>query len=187
MSPKGRDNLRALAVVGCDGENYGKLIVYSFPKGMQVYGPSQINALIDQDTAIAEQFTLWNQVGSEVKRGKMIILPIGEAILYMQPVYLRAASRLKIPELKRLIMSQGDTVVMDKSLEQAFDRLEAQILQQIQRRDERFQVDRQKTPSEKKTETDSQKQKPKKPSQENGMKKGVLEKKTGPPAIETGE
>jgi uncharacterized membrane protein (UPF0182 family) len=120
MSPKGRDNLSALAVVGCDGENYGDLVLYSFPKGMQVYGPSQINALIDQDATIAEQFTLWNQVGYEVKRGKMIILPIGEAILYMQPVYLRGASQLKIPELKRLIMSQGDTVVMDKSLEQAF-------------------------------------------------------------------
>jgi hypothetical protein len=129
MSPKGRDNLRALVIAGCDKENYGKFFTYSFPKGIQVYGPSQISALIDQDTRIAEQFTLWDQVGSEVKRGKMIIMPMGNVIFYIQPVYLSAASQLKIPELKRLIVSQGDVVVMDKSLDTAFQRIGQRIRQ----------------------------------------------------------
>ncbi len=166
MSPKGRDNLRALVVAGCDGKHYGELVVYSFPKGMQVYGPSQIDALIDQDTTIAEQFTLWNQVGSEVRRGKMIILPIGEAVVYIQPVYLRAAGRLKIPELKRLIMSQGDTVVMDKSLEQAFDHLEAQVRAQMQRREKRFRVDVETTPDQE-NQGDGENAGEKSPSHEN--------------------
>jgi hypothetical protein len=139
MGPKGRDNLRALCVVGCDEQHYGKMTVYSFPKGRQVYGPSQIDALIDQDTKIAELFTLWNQVGSEVIRGKMIILPMHKVIFYIQPVYLRAAARLKIPELKRLIVSQGDTVVIDSSLEQALSQLEEEIKKQMERQQKRFE------------------------------------------------
>jgi len=139
MIPRGRDNLRALAVVGCDGDHYGRLIVYSFPKGTQVYGPSQINALIDQDTLIAQQFTLWNQAGSEVMRGKMIILPVGNIVYYIQPVYLRAAARLKIPELKRLIVGQDDTVVMDKNLEEAFTRLQQSVRDKTEQQRLRFQ------------------------------------------------
>ena len=127
MSPKNRDNLRALAIAGCDGDNYGRLIVYAFPKGRQVYGPSQINALIDQDTEIAQQLTLLNQMGSEVKRGKMIIFPVGQEIVYIQPFYMESAAQIKIPQLKRLIVSQGEVVVMEKSLQEAFERL-GQIL-----------------------------------------------------------
>jgi uncharacterized membrane protein (UPF0182 family) len=85
MLPMNRDNLRALAVAGCDGDNYGKIFLYTFPKGSQVFGPPQINALIDQNTEIAENITLWNQQGSEVIRGKMIVLPLGKHILYIQP------------------------------------------------------------------------------------------------------
>jgi uncharacterized membrane protein (UPF0182 family) len=140
MSPAGRDNLRSLAVARCDGENYGEMIVYSFPKGEQVYGPSQISALIDQDTTIAQQFTLWNQVGSQVKRGRMIVLPIGPIVLYIQPVYLEAASGLKIPELKRLIVSQGDAVVMASSLGEAFRLLEAQVTEKIEHEKENFSL-----------------------------------------------
>ncbi len=127
MSPKGRDNLRALPIVGNDEDNYGRIIVYSFSKERQVYGPSQITALIDQDTEIAEQFTLWDQIGSEVRRGKMIIFPVGQDLLFIQPVYLSASGQLKIPELKRLILSQGDVVVMDSSLEKAFQRLKDKL------------------------------------------------------------
>ena len=123
MSPKNRDNLRALAIAGCDGDNYGRLIVYTFPKGRQVYGPSQINALIDQDTEIAQQLTLLNQLGSEVKRGKMIIFPVGHEVVYVQPFYLESAAQTKIPQLKRLIVSQGEAVVMEKNLQLAFERL----------------------------------------------------------------
>ncbi len=138
MSPKGRDNLRALAIVGCDPPHYGKIIVYNFPKGKLVYGPSQIHALINQDTRISEQFTLWDQVGSQVERGKMIILPVGKVMLYIQPIYLQSTTRLKIPELKRLIMSQGEIVVMEPSLEEAYVKLQERIKIDTQRQDKRF-------------------------------------------------
>ncbi len=124
MTPINRDNLRALAIARCDGKHYGELVVYSFPTEEQVYGPSQIESLINQDTDIAKQITLWDQVGSEVIRGRMIILPIDKTILYIEPLYLRAASRSPIPELKRLIVSQGDIVAMERTLEEAFHKLE---------------------------------------------------------------
>lgn len=127
FSPSTRDNLRSLAVVGCDGERYGRKVVFSFPKGRQIYGPSQISTIIDQDTYISQQITLWDQAGSEVIRGRMIILPIDRMVLYIQPLYLRSASRLKIPELSRLIVSQGTRVAMDRSLEEAFEKLENRL------------------------------------------------------------
>lgn len=138
MSPKGRDNLRALALAGCDPPYYGKIIVYNFPKGELIYGPPQISALINQDTTIAQQFTLWDQIGSRVALGKMIILPVGKVIIYIQPVYLKASAELKIPELKRLIMSQGQIVVMERSLEDAYAKLQERIKAEIERVDTRF-------------------------------------------------
>jgi uncharacterized protein len=138
LSPSGRSNLRALAVAGCDGDNYGKLFMYSFPKGKQVYGPSQINTLIDQDTDIAQQLTLWDQAGSEVIRGRMIILPVGNFMLYIQPVYLSSATSLKILELKRLIVSQGEIAVMDASLEKALERLEGRLNSRLDTQEKRF-------------------------------------------------
>lgn len=132
MSPLNRDNLRSLALVGCDSKNYGKIIVYSFLKRRQVYGPSQISALIDQDTYIAQELTLWDQAGSEVKRGRMIVLPTANMILYIQPAYLSSATRLKIPELKRIIVCQGDVVAMDTSLELALQRLDEKLLENAQ-------------------------------------------------------
>ncbi|MFW6011310.1 MAG: UPF0182 family protein [Desulfosalsimonas sp.] len=128
MSPENRPNLRSLVIAGCDPPNYGRFFVYSFPKGMQVYGPSQIAALIDQDPAIAEQLTLWDQAGSEVKRGRMIILPMADVVFYIQPVYLSASDDLKIPQLQRLIVTQGDLVAMDVSLEKAFDGISGKFL-----------------------------------------------------------
>ncbi|MFW5908774.1 MAG: UPF0182 family protein, partial [Desulfosalsimonas sp.] len=128
MSPKNRPNLRALVIAGCDDPNYGKFYAYNFSKGMQAYGPSQISALIDQDTRIAEQFTLWDQAGSEVKRGRMIILPIADVVFYIQPVYLSASAELKIPQLQRLIVTQGDVVAMDVSLEKGFEKIRSKFL-----------------------------------------------------------
>lgn len=138
MSPRGRDNLRSLALVACDRPHYGKIVVYNFPKGELIYGPLQIHALINQDTRISEQFTLWDQIGSQVARGRMIILPIGKTILYIQPVYLKSSTALKIPELKRLIMSEGQTVIMEPSLEEAYAKLQERIKTDSQRIDRRF-------------------------------------------------
>jgi len=141
MSPRARNNLRALCVAGCDGSNYGRLIVYSFPKGSLVYGPSQMNAVINQDTLISEQFTLWNQQGSQVERGRMLVMPVSGSILYIQPVYLKASARLKIPQLKRIIMAKGEIVVMEPSLEEGFARLHERLqegAERLQRRQQRF-------------------------------------------------
>jgi len=119
-----------LAIVGCDDPDYGKIIMYNFPKGELVYGPDQINALIHQDPDIAQQFTLWDQAGSSVARGKMIILPIEKSILFIQPVYLKSTSRVKIPELQRIIMSEGQVAVMETSLEKAYSALHGRVAEQ---------------------------------------------------------
>ena len=138
VKPKGRANLRAIALAGSDRSSYGKLIVYSFPKGELVYGPEQINSLINQDTTISQQITLWDQLGSQVARGNMIILPIGKMLLYIQPVYLKSSTTLKIPELKRLIMTQGQVVVMEKTLEEAFAKMIVRVKAETGRIDQRF-------------------------------------------------
>jgi hypothetical protein len=138
MTPKGKSNLRALAVVGAEPLNYGKIVVYSFPKGQLVFGPGQIYSLIDQDTQVAQQVTLWDQAGSEVERGKMIIVPIGRVIIYIQPLYLKSSTTLKIPELKRVIMTQGQIVVMERTLEEAYAELVKRSREELRRIERRF-------------------------------------------------
>ncbi|BBO69209.1 UPF0182 protein [Desulfosarcina alkanivorans] len=134
MAPFGRDNLRALIIAGSDGDNYGKIFAYRFPRDQQVYGPAQVHSLVNQDIVISEQFTLWDQEGSEVLLGKMIIEPTGGSLLYIQPVYLQEEGALKIPQLKRLIMALDDAVVMAPSLEEAAVMLEAELARKSTRR-----------------------------------------------------
>jgi len=127
MTPRARTNLRSLMVAGCDGKNYGKIFAYDFPKGELVFGPSQIDAFIDQNTKIAEQFTLWNQLGSQVVRGKMILLPVIGGVVYIQPVYLKAAAGVAIPQLQRIILNKGEVTVMEASLEQGMVSLDKRM------------------------------------------------------------
>ncbi|MDR3568304.1 MAG: UPF0182 family protein [Syntrophobacteraceae bacterium] len=138
MSPIGRDNLRSLALVGCDPPYYGKIVIYNFPKGELVYGPSQIYALINQDPTISQQFSLWDQAGSRVDRGKIIVLPVGKVILYIQPVYIKSSTALKIPELMRLIVSQGQVVTMQRTLEEAYSDLVKKIRSQTEQQNKWF-------------------------------------------------
>lgn len=138
MFPKGRDNLRSIAVVGCDEDNYGKIILYDFPKGELVYGPAQIDALINQDPSIAQQFTLWDQAGSSVVRGKMIIMPVEKSIFFIQPVYLKSTSRVSIPELQRIIMSERRVAVMETSLEAAYETIQRHVREDMEDLEERF-------------------------------------------------
>lgn len=132
MTPVQRHNLSVLAIAGSlDFETCGagfseQIAVYKFRKDIQVDGPAQINALIDQDPLISEQFTLWDQHGSTVTRGRMVIMPLGHSVLYIQPIYL-ISTQTSIPELVRVIVSMGDEVVMDEMLESAFRRLEARL------------------------------------------------------------
>jgi hypothetical protein len=130
LFPKNRHNLRAVAIAGCDPANYGKLIIYDFPKGEPVYGPAQVDAQINQDPDISKQFTLWDQAGSQVVRGKMIILPVDGSVLFIQPVYLKATSKVTIPKLQRVIMSEGEVVVMEKSVHEAYDQLRQLVYRQ---------------------------------------------------------
>ena len=115
MAPSQRENMIAWLAARCDLPEYGKLIVYEFPKEKLVYGPFQIEARIDQNTEISQQISLWNQMGSRVIRGNMLVVPIENSILYVSPLYLRAQSG-QLPELKRVIAAYSDRVVMEETL-----------------------------------------------------------------------
>jgi uncharacterized membrane protein (UPF0182 family) len=119
MVPNNRDNMIAWLAARCDGPNYGKVIEFTFSKEKLIYGPAQIEARIDQDTTISQQLSLWNQTGSRVIRGNLLVIPIDDALLYVEPLYLSAESR-QLPELKRLIASTGDRVVMEQNVESLF-------------------------------------------------------------------
>lgn len=123
FTPSKRDNLAAWLTARCDGANYGKLLAYTFPRDRLVYGPKQIDARINQDSSISQQLTLWSQRGSEVIRGSMLVIPIGKSLLYVQPLYLAAADKVGLPELRRVIVAYGDEVVMEENLELALQRL----------------------------------------------------------------
>jgi uncharacterized membrane protein (UPF0182 family) len=122
FTPSKRDNLAAWLTARCDGPNYGKIRAYTFPRDRLIYGPKQIDARINQDSFISQQLTLWNQRGSEVIRGSMLVIPIEKSLLYVQPLFL-AADKSALPELKRVIVAFGDQVVMEENLELALQRL----------------------------------------------------------------
>ena len=115
MAPSQRENMIAWLAARCDLPEYGKLIVYEFPKDKLVYGPFQIEARIHQNTDISQQISLWNQMGSRVIRGNLLVIPIENSLLYVSPLYLRAELG-QLPELKRVIAAYGDRVVMEETL-----------------------------------------------------------------------
>ncbi|MDD5320160.1 MAG: UPF0182 family protein [Methylococcales bacterium] len=129
MTPINRPNLSMVGVAGildkkkCGLDYKPGITVFKFGKEVQVNGPAQVEALINQNPEISAQFTLWGQGGSRVDMGRMIILPMGNSVLYVQPVYITASTKTKIPELLRLIVSIGNNTVMDKTLWSAFERL----------------------------------------------------------------
>jgi uncharacterized membrane protein (UPF0182 family) len=123
FTPSKRDNLAAWMAARCDGENYGKITVYTFPRDRLVFGPRQIDARIDQDAYISQQLTLWGQHGSDVIRGSLLIIPIEDSLIYVQPLYLVATDKGGLPELRRVIVAYGNEVVMEETLEAAIQRL----------------------------------------------------------------
>jgi hypothetical protein len=120
FSPREKRNMIAWLAARSDGDSYGDLVVYKFPKQELIYGPMQIEARIDQDTTISRDLTLWNQAGSNVMRGTLLVIPIRNSLLYVEPLYLQAAGN-RLPELKRVIVSYGDRVVMGENLGQALN------------------------------------------------------------------
>jgi uncharacterized protein len=118
FTPDNRHNLVGWMAARNDGERYGERILFRFPTGRHVDGPNQIEARIDNDAVISEQFTLWGQVGSEVMRGILLVIPMGDAILYAEPVFLKPET-LEFPELRRIILADSRQVVMHQTLDAA--------------------------------------------------------------------
>jgi len=122
FTPRNKDNMSAWMAARCDAPNYGKVIVYNFPKQKLVYGPSQIEARINQETEISKQLSLWNQGGSQVIRGSLLAIPIEKSILYVESLYL-AAEKGQLPELKRVIVAFGNAIAMEQNLDLALQKL----------------------------------------------------------------
>ena len=115
FTPANRENMISWLAAQNDPEKYGEMLVYRFGKDSLVFGPKQIEARIDQDPTISSLLSLWNQQGSQVIRGNLLVIPIGESLLYVEPLYLQAATG-KIPELKRVILATSDRVIMAENL-----------------------------------------------------------------------
>ncbi|MBR4749774.1 MAG: UPF0182 family protein [Abditibacteriota bacterium] len=118
----GRKNMCAWIGAECDGDSYGSILLYNFPKDKNVYGPEQIAAKIKQDDVISPQITLWSQQGSNVNAGNLLVIPVENSVLYVLPLYLES-NNTKIPELKRVIVALGDRIIMDESLSGALSKL----------------------------------------------------------------
>lgn len=122
FTPRQKDNLAAWMVARNDGEHYGQLVVYRFPRQSLVFGPSQIANLMDQNTDISRQISLWDQRGSEVIFGNLLVIPIEEGLIFVRAIYLRAEGG-RIPELKRVVVAYHNQVVMEETLQQGLTRL----------------------------------------------------------------
>jgi uncharacterized protein len=122
FNPKKKDNLSAWMVARSDDPYYGRLMVYRFPKDRLVYGPKQIVARINQDTEISRQVSLWDQRGSQVIQGNLLVIPIENSLIYVQPLYLRAETG-KIPELKRVVVAYENRIAMEETLDAALSKI----------------------------------------------------------------
>jgi len=118
FTPVNKNNTIGWLAARCDGENYGKLLAYHFPKERLVYGPSQIENRIQQDTVITEQLALWGRGGSRVIRGNLLMIPLGKSNLYVEPVFLQAEAG-GLPELKRVIVAAGEQIAMEPTLQES--------------------------------------------------------------------
>ncbi len=121
-TPIQKDNMVAWLAARSDPEGYGSLFAFKFPKDKLVFGPMQIEARADQDTTISQQFTLWGQGGSRVLRGNLLVVPIGQSNLYVEPIYLQSEQG-QLPELKRVIIANGSNIVMAESVLQGLQQL----------------------------------------------------------------
>lgn len=123
FTPREKANMSALLVARNDGEDYGKLYAFQLPKDKTVEGPMMIESKIDQDSVISPQFTLWSQEGSSVLRGNVLIVPIENSLLYVEPIYLKSSNENAIPEVKRVIVAYRDQIVMESTLKAALDKI----------------------------------------------------------------
>ncbi|HSO72209.1 MAG TPA: UPF0182 family protein, partial [Thermodesulfobacteriota bacterium] len=127
FTPQKKDNLAAWMSVKCDFPDFGKFVVYRFPKQLLVYGPKQIESRINQEPEISRQLSLWDQRGSKVTMGTLLVIPIEESLIYVQPVYLKAESG-QIPELKRVVVAYENLIAMEETLDKALGRIFGQAI-----------------------------------------------------------
>jgi uncharacterized membrane protein (UPF0182 family) len=120
LSPAKKENMIAWLAARCDEPNYGKMLVFDFPKQNLVYGPEQIESRINQDPEISKTLTLWNQGGSRVIWGSLLVIPVEQSLIYVQPLYIAAQSG-GVPELKRVIVSYGNSIAMEETLEKSLN------------------------------------------------------------------
>lgn len=122
-SPVGKNNMTAMLVARNDGDNYGELVLYRFSKNENIPGTNMIESRIDQDSEISPQITLWSQEGSNVLRGNLLIIPIENSLLYVEPIYLQSNNENSLPEMKRVIVAYGDRIVMETTLEASLNKI----------------------------------------------------------------
>jgi len=122
FTPRGKDNLIGWMAARCDGEHLGELVYFQLSKQQLVFGPNQIESRINQDQEIAKDLTLWNQQGSRVLRGDMLALPVGDAFLYVESIYIQAETA-RMPQLKKVVLAMGNRLIYEDTFEQALDRL----------------------------------------------------------------
>ena len=122
FTPANKNNMIGWVAGRSDGDNYGHLLVYNFPRSRLIDGPLQIEARIDQDSQLSGQFSLWNQQGSRVRRGNLLVIPIGRSLLYVEPVYLQA-ERSPMPELRLVVLAIQDRLVFGSSFQEAVTKL----------------------------------------------------------------
>ena len=120
-TPINKNNMIAFLVARNDGDNYGEMLIYKLPKNKLVYGPMQIESRISQDTEISRQISLWDQTGSGVIRGNLLAIPIEDSLLYVEPMFMEASGGNSLPELRRVIVAYGDTIVMEETLDEALE------------------------------------------------------------------
>ena len=118
FTPANRNNLIGWIAGRSDGEHYGQAVVYDFPKTKLIDGPLQIEARIDQNAQLSGQLSLWNQQGSHVRRGSLIVIPVGRALLYAEPIYLQA-ERSPMPELRLVVLAVQDRLAYGPTFESA--------------------------------------------------------------------
>ena len=122
FTPANKDNMIAWMAAKCGPDDYGRMILYHFPKEKWISGPAQIEARINQDPAISPQLSLWNQQGSRVNRGNLLVIPIEKSLIYVEPLYLESDTS-KIPELRRVIVAYGDRIAMEDTLDASLARI----------------------------------------------------------------
>jgi uncharacterized membrane protein (UPF0182 family) len=122
FTPRSKDNLIGVMAARCDPEHYGELVVLLLSKQSLIYGPLQIESRIGSDQTISKDLSLWNQQGSQVLRGQMLVLPVGDTFLYIDPIYIQA-TQAKMPQLKKVVLSTGNRLIYTDTYDEALNQL----------------------------------------------------------------